>query len=185
MQTLHEQEITVPALPFSKQAQQEELTTAHVHTTPPKTAGKRIVSQRRYMVNIGKKVAFSSASLGFLLVASLTLVWTFGFVSLWLMPAGRHTDLGTPEEAPPWILGSGLVSLLCYFLAWRSLHKVSKIETGVPITRANTANLPPPDTLVRASSEPVQEQQAVLLRAATERQEKHEERLVRAVNAKE
>ena len=55
------------------------------------------------------------------------------------------------------------------------------IDPGVPLTRANTADLPAPDSLVRASAEPVQEQQAVLLRAATETAERHEEQLVRAL----
>ena len=51
---------------------------------------------------------------------------------------------------------------------------------GVPLTRANIGHLPAPDSLVRASAEPVQEQQSVLLRAATEGMERHEEQLVRA-----
>ena len=60
------------------------------------------------------------------------------------------------------------------------LRQAIKVDPGVPLTRANTADLPAPDSLVRASAEPVQEQQAVLLRAATETQERHEEQLVRA-----
>ena len=56
-----------------------------------------------------------------------------------------------------------------------------KKEKIIPITRANTADLPAPDSLVRASSEPLQAQDAVLLRAVEERQEKHEEQLLRAI----
>ena len=44
------------------------------------------------------------------------------------------------------------------------------MEEVTLLTRANTADLPAPDSLVRASAEPMQEQQAVLLRAATETQ---------------
>ncbi len=60
-------------------------------------------------------------------------------------------------------------------------NRANQINLGVPLTRFNTADLPAPDSLVRASSEPMQAQQAVLLRAAAEGQDRHEEELVRAV----
>ena len=58
-----------------------------------------------------------------------------------------------------------------------------QIDPGVPVTRANNADLLAPESLVRASVEPTQEQQAVLLRAATpgvERDEEQKEQLLRA-----
>jgi hypothetical protein len=55
-----------------------------------------------------------------------------------------------------------------------------EIDIGVPFTRANTADLPPADSLVRASDEPLQEQNSVLLRAATHGPETRPEELVRA-----
>lgn len=64
---------------------------------------------------------------------------------------------------------------------WHELKtKAQNINPGVPLTRANIVDLPAPDSLVRASTEPVQEQQAVLLRAATDTQEWQVEQLVRA-----
>ena len=65
------------------------------------------------------------------------------------------------------------------------LDRVDQMNNVVPLTRANTADLPAPESLVRASAEPVQEPQAVLLRAATTTQEKHEEQLVRAAGGTE
>lgn len=43
-----------------------------------------------------------------------------------------------------------------------------RIEPVVPLTRANTSSLPAVDSLVRASQEPLQAHQTVLLRAAME-----------------
>ena len=182
MQTLHEQTPTEPVLLPEYQTRQEEQTATREHIRLPQTTGKRMVSKRRYIANIGKKIALSSFSLGFLLVASVTLILTFFLVSIWRMPAGHRTDFGTPEEVPPLIVGSAIISLICYFLAWRTLHKVSKVETGVPLTRANAADVPASDSLVRASAEPMQAQEAVLLRAATQSTEKRAEQLLRATN---
>ncbi len=60
------------------------------------------------------------------------------------------------------------------------LKKATCLDPGVPFTRANTADLPAPESLVRASEEPMQVQEAVLLRATMEGQERHEEQLLRA-----
>jgi hypothetical protein len=62
------------------------------------------------------------------------------------------------------------------------IDSVKELEI-VPLTRANTAHLPAPDSLVRASAEPVQEQQAVLLRAAIQGMETPPEQLVRPAEA--
>ena len=54
------------------------------------------------------------------------------------------------------------------------------MEVGVPLTRANTADLPAPDSLVRASSEPMQAQEDVLLRAAATGNDTPPEEMLRA-----
>ncbi len=71
--------------------------------------------------------------------------------------------------------------ILCRVASTVSLKHARKIHDSIPLTRANTADLPAPDSLVRASSEPLQEQQTVLLRAAVQGQETSSEQLVRAV----
>ena len=92
--------------------------------------------------------------------------------------------------APHWayfLVGSLFATLLfgscayaCAKLSDASTEQAEKINPGVPLTRANTADLPAPDSLVRASSEPLQAQESVLLRAATEKGETPPEQLVRA-----
>ena len=81
------------------------------------------------------------------------------------------------------------VSLIGAVIFWRwgrdTYSQAKQVPSVLPLTRANTADLPALDSLVRASSEPIQEQQSVLLRAATETQERHEEQLVRAVGGPE
>ena len=57
---------------------------------------------------------------------------------------------------------------------WETVHSLH------PLTRANTADLPAPGSLVRASSEPVQAQGTVLLRAAIEGNQTPAVELVRA-----
>lgn len=66
-----------------------------------------------------------------------------------------------------------------------SLKRARKINVGIPLSNANTAHLPAADTLVRASAEPMQAQQNVLLRVALEGQKRHEEQLVRASSRQE
>lgn len=80
------------------------------------------------------------------------------------------------------------VSLVCIAagagIKWATeagLKKTAQSIDVLPLTRANTADIPAPKSLVRASSEPMQIQEAVLLRAAEAEQEKHEEQLLRAV----
>lgn len=74
-----------------------------------------------------------------------------------------------------------------FFRKWgkNAMTRAATLDTGIPFTRANTADLPAPESLVRASAEPVQEPQAVLLRAAAETREKHEEQLLRGVTERE
>lgn len=93
-----------------------------------------------------------------------------------------HTAAGTGDFM------NWLFWLAC-FLGCLLLFSVSATRQVIVETRkqyfppANTKNTNPPssDTLVRASSEPLPAQHAVLLRAATEGQETPPKQLVRAV----
>ncbi|MCW3096731.1 MAG: hypothetical protein JWL77_2349 [Chthonomonadaceae bacterium] len=60
------------------------------------------------------------------------------------------------------------------------MQEGEELDAGIPFTRANTADLPPADSLVRASDEPVQQQKSVLLRAAIPGPKTRPEELVRA-----
>lgn len=54
-----------------------------------------------------------------------------------------------------------------------------------PLTRANIADLPASESLVRASGAPMQEQETALLRAANNKQDEHEEQLLRAASGQQ
>lgn len=78
------------------------------------------------------------------------------------------------------IPASVLFFLLLFVVASTREVIVETRKQYFPPAHTNNAALPLRRTLVRASSEPMQAQKAVLLRAAEEGQEKHEEQLVRA-----
>jgi len=74
----------------------------------------------------------------------------------------------------------GVASLLFLFSGAFTMHHIRKIDIGIPLTRANTADLSAHDSLVRASQEPVQEQQSILLRPTMEADTSPPEQLLRA-----
>jgi hypothetical protein len=140
---------------------------------PPQT-GKRIVSKSEYVRMQARRVSgwFHVAfyfAMALLVIGVLVLQW-------------HHSHSAMKAFCGLFLLGG---SVFMYFRGRFHLKNIRAIERVIPLTRANTANLPAPDSLVRASAEPMQEQQAVLLRAATETQERHEEQLVRPGNAPE
>jgi hypothetical protein len=81
------------------------------------------------------------------------------------------------------VLGSLIVlgmATALYYAGRVHLKLARAIEPVTPLTRANIGDLPAPQTLVRASQEPMQEHQAELLRAAQYGKETHAEELLRA-----
>lgn len=72
-----------------------------------------------------------------------------------------------------------LIVGVCSYLGVAGLRRAGTIETGVPVTSANTGHLPPVESLVRASSQPVEADPRVLLRAAVGRSDEQAEQLVR------
>ena len=143
--------------------------------------GKRIVSKGEY---VGKCIERSAGTLigsVFLLIAFFSIVVAVCIGSYLLFILILMND--SPNNLFAWGFGMGMVSILgygSYVIGSRAIKRADHIEPGLPFTRANTANLPAPDSLVRASAEPLQAQQSVLLRAATETLERHEEELLRA-----
>ena len=74
-----------------------------------------------------------------------------------------------------------LIIGVCSYLGAAGLRRAGTIETGVPVTSANTGHLPAVESLVRASSRPVEADPRMLLRAAVGRPEAQAEQLVRPV----
>ena len=132
------------------------------------TTGKKIVSKGAYATLIARRMGSGIAAviLGLLAIGCAALAYRYY------------------QSKPSWAVGVCLLASLgtCFFtyLYNKCIALASKKDAVVPLTRANTADLPAPDSLVRASSEPMQAQEAVLLRAAAEGQETPPEQLVRA-----
>jgi hypothetical protein len=142
----------------------------------PQKPGKRIVSKGKYAANIGKIVAWSSAA-----VVTCIYGWLFAAdVEYDVCCYGKVTDGLSYAKFTEAMVMSGGCSIAFLYFSTLAVRKARKVKVGVPLTRANTADLPAPESLVRAAGEPVQEQQTVLLRAATEGTETHEEQLLRA-----
>ena len=143
----------------------------------PKTS-KRIVSKGEYTGQIFLKAVLLLSGA---IVSIVMFVCLRNLLRLWLT---------RPEDIP---VSNGFaficvaaVMLVCYGLTMATaIRAVRRINVDVPLTHAKTANLPAPDSLVRASEEPIQAQESVLLRAAAEGRETPPEQLVRAVNGQQ
>jgi hypothetical protein len=162
--------------------------------------GKRIVSRGAYAVSVGKKVSGLSSGVLFVLLGTFAAL---AGISLALFSClypfvGNSPDwgssdtglsvmvLGVFEMVGLGVLGIfGVGSAVLIITGKKLLKGAKQLEPVVPLTRANIADLPAPESLVRASAQPVQEPQAVLLRAATETQATPPEQLVRASAGKE
>ena len=142
--------------------------------------GKRIVSKSRYIKLMGMRLSLLSCGAVCMLVGGVAAMLGVmeGVDDVIRGSVGTGFSLPSPNGFYVACLVCFLVGVCCTFLG----EKVQ--EDVTPLTRANTADLPAPDILVRASSEQAQAQEAVLLRATTEGQEKHEEQLVRASSGK-
>ena len=131
--------------------------------------GKRIVSKGAYAAAFSMKIGWCVGAFMFLMIVSLLAANAFSRIDM---------SIG-------WILAFLFLFVLCFlplglFILAHAFNKSQQVETGVPLTRHNTADLPVADSLVRASSEPLQAQEAVLLRAAAEGQQKPTDEMLRA-----
>lgn len=142
--------------------------------------GKRIVSKGTYVANIVDKFCvYAGGALGILLC-----LLCLGCVGLLFY---ELREIST-SELPLFVILVLLMSGGTWFVfprAKKIIQAANEMDVGVPLTCANTADLPALDSLVRASSEPLQAQEAVLLRAAEQEQETPPEQLVRASMGRE
>lgn len=151
--------------------------------------GKRIVSKGEYVALLGQKATLYAA--GYLLRATVWFVGIIDFLIilfiLVMWPTQWTEDPGTDTR----LILAGLCG--CVFLVvplrlllrlgYCMMHKADVLAQVHLLTRFNTADLPAPETLVRASSEPMQE--GMLLRAAAEGQETPPTELMRPVEEQE
>lgn len=143
--------------------------------------GKQIVSKGRYAVNLGSKLALTSFGVIVFLIGGFCFVCTCGLFGMGLV---RFKWSELPLLVFIILFMGGLSVALLYF-GVGAVKEAKETDSGLPLTRSNTADLPGADSLVRASSEPVQVQQTILLRAASEGSQTPSEELVRAVNGQE
>ncbi len=138
--------------------------------------GRRIVSKREYV----KAQARRTLDWGFVAAGIFAaMYWGRTGGKFWFH---HQVSLATIYD---WTMMMAFVGLA--LAGARQCAKSARlVDPGVPITRASAAHLPMSDSLVRASSVPLQEQEAVLLRAAAgETQPRDEEQLLRAAGGEQ
>ncbi len=148
-------------------------------------SGKRIVSRSEYARVQAKRAG--QGILGAYIVLLSGMCGTVALVSSVYAVGTAVSAMFKPDELALekvwlWVLfavvsGAGTLKLM--HMGYGRIHKAAENDVA-PLTRANTADLPAPTSLVRASQEPTQAQEGILLRAAMEGQEKREEQLLRA-----
>jgi hypothetical protein len=145
----------------------------------PSKAGKRIVSKGEYVANRGKKMALT------LFGAAIVIIGLAGAAVLFA-PGVPVLGLERSPDTLTLLFGVGILGIGCVgslallYYGGKAVKDAVEMDAGVPLTRANTSDLRPSDSLVRASEEPAQNQAAILLRAATHGQETPQEEMVRA-----
>ena len=141
-----------------------------------KASKKRIMSKGEYVYAQCIQVGLGLSVSGLLLLTFFAFAISVGIFLYYVLCFGMWgAAFGTLFALTP--------AVLTYYLGkWTqgAIQRFEKMDSGVPLTRAIIADLPAADSLVRASAEPSQAQQCVLLRAARETTEGHEEELLRA-----
>ena len=154
---------------------------------------KRFVSKYRYIAAKMQAVVLSSGA--FLCVAGVVLIFLSLPYCAFLDKQGYHQWLMyKPDDdidhycmtTYSWLAQLAAMYLLlplfisvCAF-RWGASKSWKTVRAMQPIHYADAGHLPAAGSLVRASQEPAQAQETVLLRASTAGQEKHTEQLLRA-----
>ena len=150
------------------------------------TMSKRVVSKGAYLRAQARRAFWWVEGLFFYVAAYAGLVIVLGFACgvLRFAPLPLLRALVTTEWV--WLLlFFPILIYLCSAIARWCLTRSRAIETGVPLMLCTASYLPAPERLVRPSSEPMQAQKSVLVRAVTEKQREPNEQLVRAAGSAE
>jgi len=140
---------------------------------------KRIVSKAEYarIQSIRFVLHFIS---GFFVMGVIGSIVIAGF--LFLLATQSKVSLHT-DYSQLAVYGLMTISsmLLFFALLYVCKRKIKSLGEVIPFTRANTIDLPAPETLVRASQEPVQADHSILLRAAADTNQTPVDQLLRPV----
>lgn len=136
---------------------------------------RRVVTKKAYARKLGAKTTIALTGVFIFACGIIGVILSFLVACVALTYLSAETLLMLTI-----FLGLGAGSVYLLYIGRRTVKEAGEINTGIPLTRANIGDLPVRESLVRASSEPVQEQQDVLLRAATNTDKTPAEQLVRA-----
>ena len=148
---------------------------------------KQYVSRRDYLST--QRVRLFGAIIALSMGALSCIIFYYGVQSMYdIFLIDRNDD----KYSPDFLVGTGVVIIcISVFFGWFILSlakyifsEMRAIDPGIPITPANIGNLPTDESLVRASQEPEQLQQSVLLRA-TQSNNTPSEELLRPTEAEE
>lgn len=149
----------------------------------PEKTPKRIVSKAEYvkissisfMLSVGSFLSLMLFAI--LLAPSLLLVQD-------IVSKASYGDSNFASTFIGVAIGAASLVTALMFLIIRAItageKKAKELQHIVPITRATIADMPAPDSLVRASEKPEQAQADVLLRAVTDVQQNAPEQLLRS-----
>ncbi len=143
----------------------------------PRTHVKRIVSKSEYTRLQARRTLKS------IWAALLIALGILDSVITVLLTALFYFD-GHVTQSVIWLLVGGASAFHWLRRSFTNLYRIEKVDV-VPVTRANIAELPAAESLVRPSDQPKQIQKRVLLRAVEVWQDDHEEQLMRASTGNE
>ncbi len=202
MQTMYRQESTArprlpsaPAQTFNQAQDQkficdEEVTEEMLEEPTQKTTmGRRIVSRGEYMWLQSQTVGVVLLGLGIgaalivcsLIVGLLVPILVYYGVIAPLVEPGYGLCRWAVALGCILALGATITAFMCKLGDWleRTLD-FKGTKNVVPIYDVDAIALPAAESLVRAASQPAQEQKNMLMRAAVQAHEQHEEQLLRA-----
>jgi hypothetical protein len=147
--------------------------------TEQKQSKKRVVSKSKYGLYLMGKTWLGYVSIVLSIVGSLFILFTVWCAMI------AYVNYGTVQFASAIVdlLVCGFVSAMLVAGATAASRVVGKIEPVLPETRQNIQQLPTEETLLRASQEPTEGQEKVLLRAAITTTETPPEQLLRPTDA--
>lgn len=121
-------------------------------------------------------------SIGFLLAGVLAGLVALSFLGDLIGPTEMAWYISDKGWLRLWTALIGVSSLLLTSLGAYTIKHLQEVDIGIPLTRANTADLPADESLVRASQEPTDKQADVLVRPITDVQSTPPEQLLRSAN---
>jgi len=145
-----------------------------------KNSGKRLVTRDLYLRIEGKRFALTTAGYACLLLGALGSIFS-GLALCWLFPILLLRAAYVTLALKLMLIATG-GALFAILAGLDCMGKATRLERVELLTPDKIDALPARESLVRASQEPIQEQQAVLLRATLTQVETPAEQLLRPTN---